>query len=279
MIAIGAETEHGIIFHSEKLGFVTRSHTLAEEVVGSIVDLYPVFNRTLEGIDDEKEHEWAERILGRSLMELLSLKAPKALVQRYGLSGMIPLNGARYYIDTEHPEYSIPETSNPRDTLIAQKAGDLILDACRKRAEELLRSGKSRSAKHLEHPTAKIQIDRTNSDGKGNSYAGHENYSVSPKTFERIVGDRFFYGDFSGAFMTFLAARQIVTGAGKVGCESGKPIDYQVSARADFIETEINHSTTDFRPIINTRNHPYADEQVIRRLHVICGDSNMSQLS
>ena len=217
---------------------------------------------------------------GLDIKDLLS-GAPAALVQRYGLSGMVLSNGSRFYVDCAHPEYSIPETSNPLDALLAQKAGDFIVNECRKRAEEFLRNKKSPVPVRLRHPTMKISIDRTNSDWKGASYAGHENYSVSPKIFRELtdIDDHLGPIDLAKRLMTFLAARQIITGAGKVGYDGGKPVDYQISARSDFVETEIGPHTSEDRPIINTRDHPYADERILRRLHIICGDSNMSQLS
>lgn len=282
-IVIGAETEYGILGHSEKRGYIIHSHLLATEVVHSITRLYHVFLRTLGGIKNKKEHTIMERILGRKIRDLLMENISGGVAQRYGLSGVVPMNGSRFYVDCDHPEYSIPETSNPRDALIAQKAGDFIVNECRKYAEEALRrDDRDCIARYLGHPTLWIRMDRTNSDAKGASYAGHENYSVSPEIFKRVVGeDRYFFseGDLSQALMIFLAARQVICGAGKVGYESGKPIPFQISARADFIEREISFNTIARRPIINTRDHPYADENIVRRLHVICGDSNMSQLS
>ena len=280
-IIIGAETEYGIFCRSEKHGYITEDFSLAAEVVGSIEYLHPVFKRPLEGIKNEKEHRMAELGLFKKMADLLRKPISAAMAQRYGMSGMVLSNGARFYVDCKHPEYSIPETSNPKDALIAQKAGDFIVNECRKKAEDVLRSEKSPLfARRLQHPTLEIRIDRTNSDGKKSSYAVHENYSVSPQVFRRLLRRAFRPGgDLSPVFMTFLAARQIIAGAGKVGFESGKPVPFQISARADFIEREINSSTIDFRPIINTRDIPYADGRFIRRLHVICGDSNMSQLS
>ena len=224
-IIIGAETEYGILGHTEKRGYITRSHALAGEVVSKIASIYPVFKRTLEGIKNEEEHEQMELALRKHLEDLLSENIPGALAQRHGISGMVPLNGARFYIDSDHPEYSIPETSNPKDAVIAQKAGDFIVNECRKKAEENLRDQDRRCLfERFKDPTIKIRIDRTNSDQKGSSYGGHENYSVSPEIFSRIVGrglifgKRMFYrgGDLSMPFMTFFSARQVITRACKV---------------------------------------------------------------
>ncbi|MGH8648580.1 MAG: proteasome accessory factor PafA2 family protein, partial [Burkholderiales bacterium] len=109
------------------------------------------------------------------------------------------------------------------------------------------------------------------SDGKGNSYGHHENYLMDRELpFEQIVL----------GFTPFLVTRQIFAGAGKVGAENGtEPCDYQLSQRADFFETFIGLDTMAKRPIINTRDEPHADEEKYRRLHVIVGDSNMSEFA
>ena len=119
-----------------------------------------------------------------------------------------------------------------------------------------------------------IVVYKNNSDGKGNSYGCHENYLLSRATpFSRIV---------SVATAHFVT-RQIFTGAGKMGSEtSGMRLDeagYQISQRADFIEEEVGLETTLKRPIVNTRDEPHADAAKYRRLHVIVGDANMSQVA
>jgi proteasome accessory factor A len=121
---------------------------------------------------------------------------------------------------------------------------------------------------------AEILCHKNNSDGKGNSYGCHENYLLSRETpFGRIVGQ------ITPHFVT----RQIVVGAGKVGCEapgmSHDDVPYQISQRADFFEEEIGLETTLKRPIVNTRDEPHADAQKYRRLHVIVGDANMSEVA
>jgi proteasome accessory factor A len=120
-------------------------------------------------------------------------------------------------------------------------------------------------------PGEEIIIYKNNSDRKGNSYGYHENYLMDRKTpFELIV-----------TYLTpFLISRQIFTGAGKVGFENdSEPVDYQISQRADFFETEIGLDTMVKRPIINTRDEPHADREKYRRLHVIVGDATMSEIT
>jgi proteasome accessory factor A len=167
------------------------------------------------------------------------------------------VNGARYYVDHAHPEYSCPEVTNVRDLVIHEKAGERIIEASRKEANALLPDG------------AQMLIYKNNSDRKGNSYGSHENYLMDRRTsFKQIVEH----------LMPFFATRQVYTGAGKVGSENrGHPCDYQLSQRADFFETEVALDTMVKRPIINTRDEPHADREKYRRLHVIVGDANLSE--
>jgi len=168
-------------------------------------------------------------------------------------------NGGRLYVDGAHPEYSTPETTNARDLVLFEKAGERIFDQCREAANSKL------------PPPQQLFVYKNNTDGKGNSYGYHENYLVARRVpFEMLVE----------GLTTFLVSRIIFCGAGKVGVENGTdPCDYQISQRADFFETLIGLDTMAKRPIINTRDEPHADEEKYRRLHVIVGDSNMSEVT
>jgi Pup amidohydrolase len=174
-----------------------------------------------------------------------------------GLVNVILPNGARYYVDHAHPEYSSPECSNPRDAVIWDKAGERILEASIEAAHALVPDSE------------RVFIYKNNSDGKGNSYGCHENYLVARKTpFPTLVKH----------LIPFFVTRQVIVGAGKVGAENGAgEVDYQISQRADFFEVEVGLETTFKRPIINTRDEPHADAERYRRLHVIVGDANMSE--
>jgi len=176
-----------------------------------------------------------------------------------GLVNVILPNGSRYYVDHAHPEYSSPECSNPRDAVVWDKAGERILEDSIEAAQYVLQAGE------------RISIYKNNSDGKGNSYGTHENYLVERALpFPNIVKN----------LTPFLVTRQVFTGAGKVGAENGaESVDFQISQRADFFEVEVGLETTFKRPIINTRDEPHADPEKYRRLHVIVGDANMSEIS
>jgi proteasome accessory factor A len=167
------------------------------------------------------------------------------------------VNGARYYVDHAHPEYSSPEVTNVRDLVIHEKAGERVLEASRREANALLPDG------------THMLLYKNNSDQKGNSYGSHENYLMDRRTsFKQIVEH----------LMPYFVTRQVYTGAGKVGSENrSQPCIYQLSQRADFFETEVALDTMVKRPIINTRDEPHADREKYRRLHVIVGDANLSE--
>ncbi len=179
-----------------------------------------------------------------------------------GLANVILPNGARYYVDHAHPEYSTPECLSPLALVIHDKAGERILE----RSLEVV-------AQEMPGAPA-LSIYKNNSDGKGNSYGTHENYLV-----DRAVP----FGDIVRDLTPFFVTRQVFTGAGKVGFEAqwddrGRH-GYQLTQRADFFETEVGLETTLKRPIINTRDEPHADPERYRRLHVIVGDANLCEVA
>jgi proteasome accessory factor PafA2 len=168
-------------------------------------------------------------------------------------------NGARYYVDHAHPEYSTPECGDALEVVRYDKAGERILARSMEAAVRTLPPGHS------------IVVYKNNSDRKGNSYGTHENYLM-----DRAVP----FGRIAQHVMPHFVTRQIYTGAGKVGSEAGSvDVPYQLSQRADFFEEEIGLETTLKRPIVNTRDEPHADAQKYRRLHVICGDANLAEVS
>jgi Pup amidohydrolase len=168
-------------------------------------------------------------------------------------------NGARYYVDHAHPEYSTPECSDAMQVVVFDKAGERILARSMDAARRLLPPGQE------------IVVYKNNSDGKGNSYGCHENYLVDRNVpFAMLVRN----------LLPWFVTRQVFTGAGKVGSENGADaVDYQISQRADFFEEEVGLETTLKRPIVNTRDEPHADPQKYRRLHVIVGDANLCEVA
>ncbi len=171
-------------------------------------------------------------------------------------------NGARFYVDHAHPEFSTPECRDALECLRYDRAGELILTRAMEAADLAVRDG------------SKVVIYKNNSDGKGNSYGAHENYLMDRAApFTRIV---------SGITPHFVT-RQIFAGAGKVGAETaihdGRRVDFQLSQRAEFFEEQVGLETTLKRPIVNTRDEPHADPQRYRRLHVIVGDANLAEVA
>ncbi len=175
-----------------------------------------------------------------------------------GLVNVVLSNGARLYVDHAHPEYATPECTDPLEAALHDKAGEVVME----RATEV--------ARRTLVPEERLLIHKNNSDGKGNSYGAHENFLVA-----RSVP----FGDLVRHLTPFFVSRQIVTGSGKVGSENGRPaVDFQISQRADFFEEEVGLETTLKRPIVNTRDEPHADPTKYRRLHVIIGDANQSEV-
>ncbi|AKK03138.1 depupylase/deamidase Dop [Corynebacterium epidermidicanis] len=186
-----------------------------------------------------------------------------------GVANMVTSNGARFYVDHAHPEYSAPETTNAWDAFIYDAAGDLIVSRAVAATTELAAQGKSAVAGH--EPCPPLQIYKHNVDGKGASFGSHENYLYSRSTDFDVLAQ---------SLIPFFVARQVITGAGRVGLGvRGEIPGFQISQRADYIEQEISLETTLNRGIINTRDEPHASEGEFGRLHVIIGDANMSHTS
>jgi proteasome accessory factor PafA2 len=176
-----------------------------------------------------------------------------------GLANVILTNGARLYVDHAHPEYSTPEVTTPRDVVLWDKAGERVMAEASRRAARAVPG------------QPPIQLYKNNTDNKGQSYGSHENYLMSRATpFAEIVRH----------LTPFFVSRQVFAGQGRVGLgQDGRGEGFQLSQRADFFEVEVGLETTLKRPIINTRDEPHADAERYRRLHVIIGDANLSEIS
>ena len=168
-------------------------------------------------------------------------------------------NGARLYLDVgSHPEYATAECDSVRELVIQDKAGERILKGLVEDAQARLRD---------DGVEGEIFVFKNNTDSAGNSYGCHENYLYGRTSdFQRV----------SDMFIPFLISRQITSGAGKV-VATAHGASFAVSQRADHIWEGVSSATTRSRPIINTRDEPHADAERYRRLHVIVGDSNMSE--
>lgn len=172
-------------------------------------------------------------------------------------SDRILSNGARLYNDHGHPEYATPECRSLWDLVAHDRAGERIVwTAAQRRAEATGRA---------------ITIYKNNTDFHGASYGTHECYlmrrDVPTETLIQML-------------LPFFVTRCLYAGAGKAGIENnglGRSDMYQLSQRADYFSVEASVDTLHNRPIVNTRDEPHATPRHYRRLHVICGDANMSE--
>jgi len=175
-------------------------------------------------------------------------------------------NGARLYVDHGHPEYATPECLDALTLVAYDKAGELLMERCRVALNGTL------------PPDQSVRLFKNNSDHQGHSYGCHESYLLGTNYYEALF--RGPSDDLIARLVPFLVSRQVVCGSGKVGSENRRPaVGYQIAQRADFFETVIGIETMQRRPIINTRDEPHADCRHVRRLHVIVGDANMSEVS
>src|ERR1700730_1784527 len=175
-------------------------------------------------------------------------------------SDLVLSNGARFYNDHAHPEYSTPECSALHQIVAQDKAGERILAECARRRNQKLETGQE------------VRLYKNNTDFVGHSYGCHDNYLMRRDVpWDRIVA----------GILPFLITRQIFAGAGKMGIEAesaaGQPGVSQISPRADFFSVLVSLDTMNRRPVVNTRDEPHADASRYRRFHVILGDSNMSE--
>jgi proteasome accessory factor A len=168
-------------------------------------------------------------------------------------------NGARLYLDVgSHPEYATPECDTTEDLVAHDKAGERILESLVGAAESRLRDEGVRGV---------VYLFKNNTDSAGNSYGCHENYLTSRRDD---------FSHYAQVLIPFLVTRQIFAGAGKV-LQTARGAVFCISQRAEHIWEGVSSATTRSRPIINTRDEPHADAERFRRLHVIVGDSNMSE--
>lgn len=168
-------------------------------------------------------------------------------------------NGARLYLDVgSHPEYATPECDSLHDLIAHDRAGERILADLVYNAEQRLDD---------EGIRGEVYLFKNNVDSAGNSYGCHENYLISRnKNFNRIVE----------TLLPFLVTRQIFLGAGRLNT-GPRGTSFSMSQRSEHIWEGVSSATTRSRPIVNTRDEPHADAEKYRRLHVIAGDSNMSE--
>ena len=252
---LGIETEYGIIVRGGDSNPIAASSVLINAYVQDLARAGAATGSTRVGWDFEDEQP------GNDARGFTAEGQMPPEIETHLVNAVLT-NGARYYVDHAHPELSTPECADPRTVVVYDRAAELILQRSMAAATALLPAGQE------------IVVYKNNSDRKGNSYGTHENYLMDRAVpFSKIVSH----------VMPHFITRQIYTGAGKVGTEApgltSADVPYQLTQRADFFEEEVGLETTLKRPIVNTRDEPHADAQKYRRLHVIVGDANLSEVA
>ena len=248
---MGIETEYGISVPGQP---GANAMVASSQIVNAYAGTRPRARRARWDFEEEsplRDARGFERDRGAADPTLLT-------DEDLGLANVILTNGGRLYVDHAHPEYSSPEITGPLDAVRWDKAGERIMAEAARLAARI-------------PGAAPITLYKNNTDNKGASYGTHENY-LMPRTtpFSAIVRQ----------LTPFFVSRQVVCGAGRVGIgQDGRDHGFQISQRADYFEVEVGLETTLKRPIINTRDEPHADAERYRRLHVIIGDANLSEIS
>lgn len=190
------------------------------------------------------------------------------IVEEFRSSNIYTLNGSRLYLDVgAHPEIATAECDSLHQLLAYDRAGDYTVHELAVRAEQTLAD---------RGVGGRVYLLKNNTDSMGNSYGCHENYLVSRNIPLKALGAQ---------LLPFLVTRQLICGAGKISIPTkgapneNFPAGYTMSQRADHVWEGVSSATTRSRPIINTRDEPHADSSKYRRLHVIVGDSNMSEVT
>ncbi|MEJ4112526.1 Pup--protein ligase [Corynebacterium kroppenstedtii] len=225
-----------------------------------------VFTRRIMGIETEFgitcTHDGIQSVAPDDIARQLF----HPIIERFRSSNIYTHNGGRLYLDVgSHPEYATPECDNLSQLLIYDRAGEATLNRLADQAEQVLVE---------QHIDGSIHLFKNNTDSLGNSYGCHENYLVGRQMPLQQLGQE---------FIPFLITRQLICGAGHIvgpqsrGAHNDSGPSYQLSQRANHVWEGVSSATTRSRPIINTRDEPHADSELYRRLHVIVGDTSMSE--
>ncbi len=261
MRLFGIETEYGIIREDQE-----QSDPVVESMELVRAYLSDKFEQTwdYQGEDPHKDQRgFRVKGLQQDVEEeqFATLDANRPFSFYEMKSDLVLSNGARFYNDHTHPEYSTPECSTLHELIAHDRAGERIIQ----------HAANTRNAT-LGSPA--VQLYKNNTDFHGHSYGCHDNYLIS-RTLP--------FDQLTDGLIPFLITRQLFSGAGKLGIEaqdsSYQPGVFQLSQRADFMETELSVDTMHNRPILNTRDEPHANRQKYRRLHLIVGDANMCEFA
>jgi hypothetical protein len=252
---VGLETEYALIHYPK---YPSRQKTLAG------TEVFELMNRVMDTAGIVRLYE--EKFYPETRTEPFSNFEDR---RRYTMkkNRMFLENGARFYLDTgDHPEYATPECRSAADILVYDKAGERLIEELSRRTENRLAA---------EGSPCDIFVCKNNVDVRGNTYGCHENYLI-PRRGKRH-NESAFFKKVIRELIPFLITRQIFCGSGKV--MTGNKLGYQISQRADFIDSELSSDTTFRRGIINSRDEPLSRIDKYRRLHILVGDSNLSEMA
>jgi proteasome accessory factor A len=256
----GIETEYGItIDGAESVDVVTESIELVRSYTSQGAAMK--WDYALEDPhQDARGFRAAELLQDTDESAYFEIDKNRPLTFEEIKSDLVLSNGARFYNDHAHPEYSTPECTTLRELVAHEKAGERVLAKCARRRTSTLPDDQ------------RVRLYKNNTDFIGHSYGCHDNYLMRRDVpWDRVVS----------GMLPFLITRQIFAGAGKIGIETesaaSQPGVYQISQRADFFSVLVSIDTMNKRPLVNTRDEPHADANRYRRFHVIIGDSNMSE--
>ncbi|MGO3362573.1 MAG: depupylase/deamidase Dop [Corynebacterium sp.] len=251
MRIIGTETEFGIIARDDPNASPIETSTQAVIAYAGATGL-GVNRRTRWDYNAESP---LRDVRGFDLRRYRT--APVIDPNALGAANVVTTSGARFYVDHAHPEYSSPETTDAWDAVIWDKAGELVMHAAAQASGQV-------------DGQPVLKIHKNNVDGKGASYGSHENY-LYPRSYDAEA--------VQAALIPHFVTRQVYTGAGRIGLgQKGQAPGFQISQRADYIETTVSLETTLNRGIINTRDEAHAADPWAR-MHVIIGDANLSEFS
>src|SRR5215213_5890015 len=260
--AFGIETEYGITINgAENIDVVAESI----ELVRSYTE-HGAMMKWDYALEDP--HQDARGFRAAELLQDTDESAYYEIDQKRPLSfeeiksDLVLSNGARFYNDHAHPEYSTPECSTLLQLVAHDKAGERILAECARRRNQKLPAEQE------------LRLYKNNTDFVGHSYGCHDNYLMRRDVpWDWLVRD----------VVPFLVTRQVFAGAGKMGVEgedsAGQMGIFQIAQRSDFFSVLCSIDTMNRRPLVNTRDEPHADNERYRRFHVIIGDANMSQFA
>jgi len=231
---------------------------MKERIFGTECEYAPVCH-------SRKSHHRLRQLHGEALLDYIKGLSDRLFsslaLSGYPMAGEFMGNGGRLYMDRGgHPEYATPECRCVKDLVAYEKAGDRIM-------QELAAQTNRQTATEEGAPT--LHVFKNNVDFYGNTYGGHENYLITPRAAEGIWN-----------IIPFLVTRQVFAGAGRIlTCQEAGTLSFQISQRAEFIDRTFSDRATRVRGIINTRKREIYRQEQNRRLHLIVGDSNMSEFA